>query len=162
MYFGCMMEVYRLCATFDVLKCTPVVARAKTRRMSHLQAGERTESRHCYVTTRFGSRNVLSSSAYIVIRRASLWCSAGVVAGVSKPFVLSSGGGSSDDSVGFLSSSPRSCGSGSTANLFGFLFITYLALIGQQGEYRAPCQVADSAKRSLDCVSRRREGSCDE
>jgi hypothetical protein len=21
-YFGCMMEVYRLCATFDVLKCT--------------------------------------------------------------------------------------------------------------------------------------------
>ena len=23
MYFGCMMEVYRLCAAFDVLKCTP-------------------------------------------------------------------------------------------------------------------------------------------
>src|SRR6476660_805006 len=23
MYFGCMMEVYRLCATVDVLKCTP-------------------------------------------------------------------------------------------------------------------------------------------
>src|SRR4030095_8526311 len=79
----------------------------------------------------------MSSCAYIVIRRASPWCSAGVVTGISKPFVLSSGDGSSDDSLGFLSSSPRSCGSGSTSNLFRFLFITYLALIGQQGGYRA-------------------------
>jgi hypothetical protein len=83
------------------------------------------------------------SCAYIVIRRASFWCSAGVVTGVSKPFtgvskpfVLSSGDGSSDDTFGFLSSSPRSCGSGFISNLFRFLSIAHLVLSGQQGRYR--------------------------
>jgi hypothetical protein len=79
----------------------------------------------------------MSSRAYIVMRRASLWCSAGVVIGVSKPLIFSPARGSSDASLGFVGSSSLSCPFRSTSSSFGSLSISSSRRLGQQGEYRA-------------------------
>ena len=78
MYFGCMMQLYRLCAPFDVLKCTPP-------RLDEAYADERTRgakalvrqaaSHHWKVTTRFGSRNVFD----ILACKRRLWISPHIV-----------------------------------------------------------------------------------